>query len=107
METIITEDSSNELIQLVSFKIGEEEFAVDILKVQEINRMLEITKVPNAPFYVEGVINLRGLIIPVVDLRKKFGLPELDNTLRACIIVVLINISGRVIQMVLGRIFSL
>ncbi|MCD6249446.1 MAG: purine-binding chemotaxis protein CheW [candidate division Zixibacteria bacterium] len=67
-----------ELIQLVSFRLGQEEFGVEILKVQEINRMVEITKVPQAPHYCEGVINLRGKVIPVINLRKKFNLEELE-----------------------------
>lgn len=62
------------LIQLVTFKLGEEEFGVDILKVQEIIRMMPITKVPNSPSFVEGVINLRGKVIPVIDMRKRFGM---------------------------------
>ena len=61
------------ILQLVTFKLENEEFGVDILKVQEINRMLTITKIPNAPPFVEGVINLRGKIIPIVDLRKRLG----------------------------------
>lgn len=61
----------SKILQLVTFTLGGEEYAVDILKVQEINRMKEITRVPNAPYYVEGVINLRGKVIPVVSLRKK------------------------------------
>lgn len=65
-----------EILQLVTFTLGEEEFAVDILKVQEINRMKEITRIPNAPDFVEGVINLRGKVIPVIDLRKRFNMPE-------------------------------
>ncbi len=66
------------IYQLVSFKLGNEEYAVDILKVQEINRLTEITSVPNAPSYLEGVINLRGKVIPVINLRKKFGLADKD-----------------------------
>jgi purine-binding chemotaxis protein CheW len=66
--------SSGEILQLVTFTLGNEEYAVDILKVQEINRMSEIAKVPNAPPFVEGVINLRGRVIPVVNLRQRFGL---------------------------------
>jgi purine-binding chemotaxis protein CheW len=65
---------ANEILQLVTFKLGNEEYATDILKVQEINRMVNVTTVPNTPSYVEGVINLRGKVIPVIDLRKKFGL---------------------------------
>jgi len=66
--------SHDELLQLVSFRLGQEEFGIDILKVQEINRMVDITHVPQAPSYCEGVINLRGKVIPVIDLRTKFGL---------------------------------
>src|SRR5208283_5160918 len=69
----------DELLQLVTFNLGNEEFAVAILKVQEINRMKEITRVPNSPPYVEGVINLRGKVIPVVNLRRKFGLDPKEN----------------------------
>ncbi len=65
--------------QLVSFKLEDEEYAVDILSVHEIIRIAEITKLPNAPGYVEGVINLRGKVIPVIDLRKKFGLQDIDT----------------------------
>ena len=64
----------NELLQLVTFGIGEEEFGIDILKVQEIIRTMAITKVPNSPSYVEGVINLRGKVIPVIDLRSRFNM---------------------------------
>lgn len=67
------------ILQLVTFTLSNEEYAVDILKVQEINRMKEITRVPNSPSYVEGVINLRGKVIPVVNLRRKFGLAEKEN----------------------------
>lgn len=79
---------SDELLQLVSFKIGDEEFGVDILKVQEINRMLNITKVPNSPEFVEGVVNLRGRIIPVIDLRKRLNLPEKEADNKTRIVVV-------------------
>lgn len=69
-------DSSDkeQLIQLVGFKIGKEIFGVDILMVQEIIRSAPITYVPNSPEFVEGVINLRGSIIPVIDLRKRLNL---------------------------------
>jgi purine-binding chemotaxis protein CheW len=80
-------DPTEELLQLVTLTLGEEEYAVDILKVQEINRMKEITRVPNSPPYVEGVINLRGKVIPVVNLRAKFGLPEKENDERSRIMI--------------------
>ncbi len=65
--------ADSELLQLVTFEVGTEEFAIPILSVQEINRMMQITRVPQSPEFVEGVINLRGKIIPVVDLRKRFS----------------------------------
>ena len=65
-----------ELIQLVSFNLVNEEYGVDVLKVREIIRMPTITRVPNTPAYVEGVINLRGKVIPIISMRKRFALPE-------------------------------
>lgn len=91
-------DKSGELIQLVSFQLGDEEFGVDILKVQEINRMLEVNKIPRAPDCVEGIINLRGKVIPVISLRKKFGMPEKEHDKRTRIVVV--NISGKILGIV-------
>lgn len=83
---------SEQILQLVTFTLEKEEYAVDILSVQEINRITEITRVPNAPDYVEGVINLRGKVIPVVNLRKKFGLDnrETDDSSR----VIIMDIQG-------------
>ncbi len=63
-----------EMLQLVTFRLAGQKYAVDILKVQEINNMKDITAIPNAPFYLEGAINLRGKVIPVLNLRKKFAL---------------------------------
>jgi purine-binding chemotaxis protein CheW len=65
--------SDSKILQLVTFTLDNEEFGVDILKVQEINKMIDITRIPNAPPFVEGVINLRGKIIPIVDLRKRLN----------------------------------
>lgn len=81
-------EMSNELIQLVTFKIGNEEFGVDIFKVREINKMMQITKVPESPMYVEGVVNLRGNVTPIVDLRKRLGVVENETTEKTSIIVV-------------------
>ncbi len=82
---------SSEILQLVSFKIGNEEFGVNILNVQEINKMTQITKVPNAPDFVEGVINLRGKIIPVIDLRTRLKLDKKEHDKDTRIIVVEIS----------------
>lgn len=81
----------DELLQLVTFSIGEEEFGVNILKVQEINRTMEITKVPRSPEFVEGVINLRGKVIPIIDLRRRFGLVSKPEDKDTRIIVIEIN----------------
>ena len=81
----------DDLLQLVTFSIGSEEFGVDILKVIEIIRTMEITKVPKAPAFVEGVINLRGRVIPIIDLRRRFGLAEKAGDSDTRIIVFEIN----------------
>ena len=81
----------DELLQLVTFSIGEEEFGVDILKVQEIIRTMEITRVPRAEIFVEGVINLRGKVIPIIDLRRRFGLQSKAHDKHTRIIVIEIN----------------
>src|SRR5690606_34689414 len=70
------------------FALAGEEYAVGVLKVREILRMLDITRVPQAPPHVKGVVNLRGKVIPVVDLRLKFGFEEQPYTERTCIVVV-------------------
>ena len=80
----ISEDESKYL----TFKLAEEEYGVEILKVREIFGMQDITTVPRMPVYMKGVINLRGKVIPVVDLRLKFGLDEIEHTEETCIIVV-------------------
>ncbi len=89
-------------LQLVSFNIGSEEFGVEILKVQEINRMVEITRVPQAPHYVEGVINLRGKVIPIIDLRKRFSLDvkEYDKNTR----IVVVDINGNIMGMIVDAV---
>jgi purine-binding chemotaxis protein CheW len=81
-------NENEELLQLVSFNIDEEEFGVDILKVQEIIRTVQITQVPNAPAFVKGVINLRGKVIPIVDLRMKLGKEKKKDDNNTRIIVV-------------------
>jgi purine-binding chemotaxis protein CheW len=94
--------TDGELLQLVTFGVGNEEFAIPILSVQEINRMMQITRVPHAPEFVEGVINLRGKIIPVVDLRKRFGLSEIENASDTRIVVV--EVASRVIGFTVDRV---
>lgn len=78
---------SGELIQVVSFHLGNEEYGVDISQVQEIIRMVEITHVPRAPHFMEGVINLRGQLIPIIDLRTRFSMERSEHTKSTRIIV--------------------
>ncbi len=82
----------------LAFLLGREEFAIQVLKVREIMGIQEITAVPQTPAYMKGVINLRGKVIPVVDLRLKFHLPEMDYTQRTCIIVVQVQSGGTVLH---------
>ena len=79
---------SEQSLQLVTFRLGDEEFGVDIKMVQEINRMISITKIPGAPAHIEGVVNLRGKVIPIVSLRTKLGFGELEHDKSTRIMVV-------------------
>ncbi|MFW6389360.1 MAG: chemotaxis protein CheW [Marinilabiliaceae bacterium] len=72
----------------LSFKLGEEIFALHVSKVQKILEMTEITEVPRSPSYMKGVINLRGSVLPVIDMRVKFGMPPVERTKTTCILVV-------------------
>ena len=74
--------------KFLTFVLADEEYGLEILKVREIIGVMEITKVPRTPAFIKGVINLRGKVIPVVDLRTKFGMPEAEHTETTCIIVV-------------------
>jgi purine-binding chemotaxis protein CheW len=83
----------------LTFILVEEEYGLEILKVQEIIQMQAVTKVPRTPGYVRGVINLRGKVIPVIDLRKKFGLDTCKDTEKTCIIVMQISQGAGVVVM--------
>jgi len=86
--TTDTARSDHRAGKYLTFHLGNEEFAVQVLHVREIMGVQEITAVPQMPMHVKGVLNLRGKVIPVIDLRLKFGLPEVEYTQRTCIIVV-------------------
>lgn len=75
-------------LQMVTFLLDEEEYGVDVMAVREIINMTEITKMANAPPHVEGIINLRGQIVPIVSLRKRFGLPDEEEPADGCIAVI-------------------
>jgi purine-binding chemotaxis protein CheW len=99
-ETAIRTQQLNEAImenegKYLTFALGAEEYGLEILKVREIIGHMEITSVPQTPDYVKGVINLRGQVIPVVDLRAKFGMEATEVTDETCIIVVEINQGSR------------
>ncbi len=88
VQEIVKKEVNNELLQLVTFKLDVEEFGIDILRVQEIIRIMSITKVPNSPEFVEGVINLRGRVIPVINLRRRLMLPTIEKDNKTRVIVV-------------------
>jgi purine-binding chemotaxis protein CheW len=83
----------------LTFSLGEEVYGLGILKVQEIIGVMAVTRVPRTPDFVRGVINLRGKVIPVVDLRLKFGMPAQKDTERTCVIVVQVVRHGNVLTM--------
>ena len=87
-------DSITESIQYLTFKLADEIFALDVAKVREILEVTTITKVPQTPDFMRGVINLRGSVVPVVDMRLKFGMSMTEQTVNTCIIVVEINLDG-------------
>ena len=80
--------------KFLTFTLGNEEYGLPVLKVREIIKVMDITQVPQVPSYVLGVINLRGKVIPVIDLRRKFGFAAAERTERTCIIVVDVEVSA-------------
>jgi purine-binding chemotaxis protein CheW len=88
METVLKEkDISSHEGKFLTFVLGNEEYGTEILKVREIMGIMGITPVPQTPDYMKGVINLRGRVIPIIDLRLKFAMPEVEYTKETCIIV--------------------
>lgn len=83
----LTSDGS----QFLTFNLGEELYGVDILRVQEIKGYTAVTKIPNTPSHIKGVLNLRGTIVPIIELRTKFGMPTIDYTTFTVIIVVVVR----------------
>ncbi|MYN03104.1 chemotaxis protein CheW [Pseudoduganella sp. DS3] len=88
--------------EYLAFKLGAEEYGIDILKVQEIRGYEAVTRIANAPEFIKGVINLRGIIIPVVDMRIKFNLGE--PVYDQFTVVIILNINGRVVGMVVDAV---
>lgn len=88
--------------EFLAFTLGKEEYGIDILKVQEIRGYEAVTRIANAPEFVKGVVNLRGIIVPIVDMRIKFHLGE--PTYDQFTVVIILNISGRVVGMVVDSV---
>ena len=86
-----------EATQYLTFKLDEEVFALDVAKVREILEESSITKVPQTPDFMRGVINLRGSVVPVIDMRLKFGMSRTEKTVNTCIIVVEVQLEDEVI----------
>ncbi|CAH2031238.1 chemotaxis protein CheW [Trichlorobacter ammonificans] len=83
-----------EATQYLSFMLDQEVFAVDVARVREILEYKGTTRIPQTPAYLRGVINLRGSVVPVVDLRLLFGMPAVEHTINTCVIVLEINVEG-------------
>ncbi len=83
-----------ELRQYLTFKLGAEVFAVDIVQVREVLDYSAATRVPRAPDYIRGVINLRGSVVPVVDLKQKFGMGTTDQAVNTCVIITEVDADG-------------
>ena len=86
-----------ETTQYLTFKLGDEIFALDVAKVREILDFTTVTKVPQTPDFMRGVINLRGSVVPVVDMRLKFGMSSTERTVNTCIVVVEVDLDGETI----------
>ncbi|NVK24904.1 MAG: chemotaxis protein CheW [Gammaproteobacteria bacterium] len=88
------EDADAELVQYLTFMMAEEEYGIEILSVQEIRGWEPMTQIPNTPEYVKGVINLRGTVVPVIDLRLRFQLPKIDYSDITVVVIVKVRIAG-------------
>ena len=88
--------------EFLTFTLGKEEYGIEILKVQEIRSYEQVTTIANAPEFIKGVVNLRGVIVPIVDMRIKFNLGEVDYT--QFTVVIILNVAGRVVGMVVDSV---
>jgi len=100
--TTVKPGSKDVTHQFLTFALGQEEYGVEILKIQEIKGYSAITPLPNAPPYVKGVLNLRGTIVPIVDLRKKFGMPE--ETYTKFTVIVVVQVKGQVMGFIVDAV---
>lgn len=95
-------DEGGQAQEYLTFTLGPEEYAIDILKVQEIRGYDAVTTIANAPAFIKGVVNLRGTIVPIVDLRIKFGIGNVEYT--PFTVVIILNIGGRVVGIVVDSV---
>jgi purine-binding chemotaxis protein CheW len=102
LDNLLAARSDERAGKYLTFLIGKEEFGVGVLKVREIMRMQDVTAVPGTPAYLKGVMNLRGKIIPIMDLRLKFGMPAIEDTKRTCVIVV--QVDGAAVPLLMGMV---
>lgn len=93
-------ETITEVRQYLTFKLGEDVFALDVEKVREVLDYTSITRIPRTPEFMRGVINLRGSVVPVVDLRLAFGMPATEKTVNTCIVVTEVSMEGE--NVVLG-----
>ncbi|MGJ7501114.1 chemotaxis protein CheW [Variovorax sp. ZT5P49] len=98
----MTDNLASNRLEVVTFKLGEEEYGIDIQKVQELRGYDAVTRIANAPEYIKGVVNLRGIIVPIIDMRIKFKLG--DPTYDQFTVVIVLNIGGRVVGMVVDSV---
>jgi purine-binding chemotaxis protein CheW len=98
--SVRSEETSSQ--QLVGFRLGGEEYGIEITTIQEIILMGDVTRVPQVPHFIEGLINLRGSVIPIVDLRKRFGLPLTERTEETRVVVV--NVSEKTMGLVVDAV---
>ncbi len=95
---------SDESIQVACFVVGDEEYALDIMRIKEIINPVKVTQVPRSPAFIEGIIELRGAFLPVVDLRKRFALPPSDPTRDSKYVIVALE--GRIVGLVVDKVIE-
>jgi purine-binding chemotaxis protein CheW len=100
--TVFADDDRSFSHEYLTFTLGKEEYALDILNVQEIRGYEEPTRIANAPAFIKGVVNLRGVIVPIVDMRIKFGIEDVQYT--DTTVVIILNVGGRVVGMVVDSV---
>jgi purine-binding chemotaxis protein CheW len=100
--TIDKTSYAGDVHQFLTFALGQEEYGVEILKIQEIKGFSAITPLPNTPAFIKGVLNLRGTIVPIIDLRKKFSLPEVGYTKFTVIVVV--QVQGKIMGFIVDAV---